>query len=341
MKRIMAVCDVDPFYADRFAEFANEKGKTPFTAVAFGSMAKLHAFAKQHPVEILLAGDGVTEADLEDLKVGQVVRLSETGLKEKYKKEEGEIPVVYKYQSSEAVLREVMACYQVKPDQAPMMAVGLKSEVIGVCSPVNRCGKSGFCITLGQVMARDRKVLYLNLEEYSGLSRLTGIQYDSTLSDLIYDYRRGEYSRMRLSTVLYNWGELDYVPPAAYAEDLAELKGEELAALVAQIAEEGMYHVILLDLGQLCRGTEALLELCSIIYTPTKEDCVSAAKMEEWKQFLIRSGRGSVWERVHLLKLPMPGSVRQPGVYLEQLLWGEVGDYVRTLLKGGMGGRRS
>lgn len=335
MKRIMAVCDVDPFYAERFAEFANEKGRTPFTVVAFGSMAKLHAFAEQQPVEILLAGDGVTEADLEGVKVKQIVRLSETGLKEKFQKGEMEVPVVYKYQSSEAVLREVMACYQVKPEQIPLMAVGVKSEVIGVYSPVNRCGKSGFCLTYGQVLARERKVLYLNLEEYSGFSRLTGMQYDSTLSDLIYDYLRGEYSRMRLGTVLYNWGGLDYIPPAAYAEDLSELKGEELAELVTRIAEEGIYDVILLDLGQLGQGMTALLELCSVIYTPTKEDCVSAAKLEEWKQFLMYSGRNEIWDRVHLLKLPMPGSVRQPGVYLEQLLWGEVGDYVRSLLKGG------
>lgn len=334
MKRIMAVCDVDPFYAERFAEFANEKGKTPFTVVAFGSMAKLHAFADEQPVELLLAGDGVTEADLEGLKVGQVVRLSETGLKEKSGKEGTEIPVVYKYQSTEAVLREVMACYHIKPEQIPLTAVGMKSEVIGVCSPVNRCGKSGFCLTFGQIMARERKVLYLNLEEYSGLSRLTGVQYDSTLSDLIYDYRRGEYSRMRLGTVLYNWGGLDYVPPVAYAEDLDEIKGDELAELVARIAEEGMYDVILLDFGKLGREAGALLELCSTIYTPTREDCVSAAKLEEWKQFLIYSGRSSVWERVQLLKLPVPGSIRQPGIYLEQLLWGEVGDYVRTLLKG-------
>ena len=34
MKRIMAVYDVDPFYADRFAEFVNRKETVPFTAVA-------------------------------------------------------------------------------------------------------------------------------------------------------------------------------------------------------------------------------------------------------------------------------------------------------------------
>ena len=35
MKQIMGVYDADPFYADRFVEFANQKEQIPFTAVAF------------------------------------------------------------------------------------------------------------------------------------------------------------------------------------------------------------------------------------------------------------------------------------------------------------------
>lgn len=338
MKRIMAVCDVDPFYAERFAEFVNEKGKTPFTVVAFGSMAKLHAFTEQQDVEILLAGDGVTDEDLEELKVGQVVRLSETGLAGESGKDGVPIPVVYKYQSSEAVLREVMSCYQVRPEQMPVMAVGLKSEVIGIYSPVNRCGKSSFGITLGQVMARDARVLYLNFEEYSGLSQLTGEKYKASLSDLIYYCRQGEYNRMKLGAVLYNLGGMDYVPPVAYAEDLSELGGEELAALVTRIAREGTYDVILLDMGHPGKGMGPLLELCTTVYTPIKEDCVSAAKLEEWRQYLHRSGQDILWEKVRLLKLPAPSGIRQSETYLERLLWGEMGDFVRNLLRGGSGG---
>lgn len=337
MKRIMAVYDVNPFYAERFAEFANEKGKIPFTVMAFGSLTKLRAFAEKQMVELLLAGDGVSQEDLEGLKVGQIVRLSETGVREISKKDGAELPVVYKYQSSDAVLREVMACYQVKPEQLPFMAAGMRSEVIGVYSPVGRCGKSSFCMTLGQVMARDTKVLCLNLEAYSGLARMMGETYDSTLSDLIYYYRQGEYSRLRLGSAVYSRGGLDYVPPAAYAEDLLELDGGELAALVARIAGDGGYDVILLDMGQLLRGTDALLELCGTIYTPVKEDWLSAEKVEEWHRYLAHSGREDIWDRVHLLKLPASNHAGPPEVYLEKLLWGDMGDYVRALLKGGKG----
>lgn len=369
MKRIMAIYDVDPFYADRFAEFANQREAMPFVAVAFTSISRLKSFAEQQPVELLLVGDEVSEEELEGVNAGQIVRLSGSGVSGrisgtgngrtgfsgvKSRQDAGtgsemaasdkgarEIPVVYKYQSSDAVLREVMACYQVWPEQALQAAVGIKSSVIGVYSPVNRCGKSGFCMTLGQIMAKDARVLCINLEEYSAMASLTGSEYRTDLSDLMYYYRQGEYNRMRLGAVVHRWGELEYVPPVTYAEDLAEVTGEELAGLTAQIASDGNYDVILLDLGTLGRSAEPLLELCSVIYAPVKEDCISAAKISAWKEYLHRSGRLRLWEKVRLLKLPAPSGIRQAETYLEQLLWGEMGDFARNLMKGMNGGARS
>lgn len=333
MERIMGVYDADPFYAERFAEVANQREQIPFTVVAFTSIARLEAFTREQPLEVLLIGDEVNKESLSQVKARQMIRLSETR-----GSETKEAPAVYKYQASDAVLREVMACYQVQPERIPLTTVGVKSMVMGVYSPVNRCGKTGFALTLGQILAREARVLLLSLEEHSGLSRLTKTVYEKSLSDLIYDYRQGEYTRICLGAVVHNWGGMDYVPPAAYAEDLAEIQGSELAKLTAQIAADGVYDVILVDIGHLGRGVEPLLELCDVIYTPVKEDCVSVAKLEAWQDYLGESGRAYLWERVRILKLPRPSAVWQAETYLEQLLWGEMGDFIRNLLKGQEGG---
>ena len=54
MKHILAVYDVDPVYAARFAEVVNQKEKIPFEVVAFSSIERLRAFAAEHPVKLLL-----------------------------------------------------------------------------------------------------------------------------------------------------------------------------------------------------------------------------------------------------------------------------------------------
>ena len=90
MKRIMAVYDADPFYADRFAEFVNQK-EAAFHAVAFTSLARLRAFSEQQRIEMLLVGDEVEEEALEGIRAEQLIRLGETGFPGK------EAKTVYKY----------------------------------------------------------------------------------------------------------------------------------------------------------------------------------------------------------------------------------------------------
>ena len=87
-------------------------------------------------------------------------------------------------------------------------------------------------------------------------------------------------------------------------------------------------------MGGFCGGSEELLGICDVVYVPVKDDVVSTAKLEEWKTYLNRSGRSAVWEKLRFLKLPEPGPLPARESYLEQLLWGQLGDYVRQLLKG-------
>jgi len=326
VRRIMAVCDADSCYAGRFAEVANRVKSIPFEVVAFTSLARLKEFTEKEQVELLLVGDNAEEADLTDVKVERVIRLSEEGTVK------DDRPAIYKYQSSDSVLREVMACCQVWEQPFTSQTVRSKSRVLGVYSPLSRCGKTSFAFTLGKVLAQNGKALLLSLEECSGLSKLTATVYGSTLSDVLYYYRQGEYSRLRLSSSIYSWGGLDYVPPVTYAEDLAGLRGTEVAGLVGAIAADGMYEAIVVDLGHFTGGIEDTLMLCDLIYMPVKEDAVASAKLEEWKDYLNASGRDCLWEKIRLLKLPRPRLAYSCETYLEQLLWGEFGDFVRELV---------
>lgn len=325
MKKIMAVYDIDFRYADRLAEFANQREQVPFRVVAFTSLEKLKEFAQRETIDLLLIGDGVEKEQLAEIPAVQTVWLSENGVAE-----EGEA-VVYKYQASDSLLREVMSWYQPQEIPALMTVTGRRSRITGVYSPVGRCGKTSFALTLGQVLAREEKVLYITLEEFSGLSALTGTVYTGGLSDLLYYYTQREYSPVRLGSVTYNWGELDYIPPVTYAEDKSGIHPEVFAGLIQRIASDGVYEELILDVGVFCGGSEELLGICDVVYVPVKDDVVSTAKLEEWKAYLKRSGRGMIWEKLRFLKLPEPGPLPARESYLEQLLWSELGDFVREL----------
>ena len=327
MKHILAVYDVDPVYAARFAEVVNQKEKIPFEVVAFSSIERLRAFAAEHPVKLLLLGEHVPAEEKESIRAEKVILLSDNG----GKPVSPSVPCVYKYQSSDAIVREVMTWYGESPGELPEVSGRGLAKVLGVYSPVGRCLKTSFALTMGKLLAQEERVLYLNLEEFSGLSVLMKEEYKSDLSDLLYFYNGGSYNSLRLSSVVHTMGELDYIPPVTYAEDKNGIRQEVFSGLVQRIAADGTYEELILDVGGFCGGSEELLGICDVVYVPVKDDVVSTAKLEEWKTYLNRSGRSAVWEKLRFLKLPEPGPLPARESYLEQLLWSDLGDFVREL----------
>ncbi|MGL5435898.1 MAG: hypothetical protein ACRDBO_10940, partial [Lachnospiraceae bacterium] len=222
--------------------------------------------------------------------------------------------------------------YQMQASQCLDTISGISSRIIGVYSPVNRCGKTGFCLTLGRILAKDNRVLYISLEENSGFSRLTGRDYKTCLSDFIYYFRqRGEHG-ISLGAFVYSLDELDYIPPAAYGEDLALLTIQELEQILAYTGRCGGYDTIIVDFAQFGKGIEQLFSLCSHLYIPVLDDRISQAKLEEWQHFLEYSGQGNLWGQMEMIRVP-PQREDPVDSVLDQLLWGETGGYIRRLLQ--------
>ena len=190
MKRnIFAVCDLEVDYALNFMDYMNRKKNIPFEIQAFTSVENLIAYGKQTHIELLLISGRAMCREVRDLDIGKIIILSE-GV---HPPELDQYPSVYKYQSSSDVLREVMACYGAeKKTVADQIAVLKKTtEIIGIFSPLGRCLKTSFALTLGQILAKERAVLYLNMEEYSGFEELFEKEYPYTLSDLLYFVKQG------------------------------------------------------------------------------------------------------------------------------------------------------
>lgn len=329
MEKVMAVYDVDVSYGERFADVVNQKAKTPFTVIPFTSMEALREYGDKHDIEILLIGSGVPKKQIDGVKARSVVTLAEGEIVPA----DGSYPSVYKYQSTDSVVREVMSYYCEKP-QPLFVAVGRRARVIGVYSPVGRCLKTSLALTMGQQLARDGKVLYISFEVFAGFGTLVGGECRGDLSDVLYFFRQEDFGVMRLKSMVYNWKDMDYIPPVKYPEDLEQLTGEEAAVLLERSAAECGYEYVIVDVGQAVLNIGPVLEVCDVVYMPVKEDCVSSAKLEELEEYLRVSGRERLKERIQRVKLPYHSSFGRKDTYMEQLLWGELGDYVRKLLKG-------
>ena len=86
-------------------DYLNEKRSTPFEVQAFTNVESLKEFAAEQEIEILLISTRAMCNEIRELPISRVVILSEG---EQFQETDLEYPFVYKYQSSDQLISEVM-----------------------------------------------------------------------------------------------------------------------------------------------------------------------------------------------------------------------------------------
>ncbi|MCI8454483.1 MAG: hypothetical protein HFE84_07705 [Lachnospiraceae bacterium] len=329
MKKIMAVYDEDPFYAERLSDYINRKERGIFKAQAFTSKESLAEYSRGHEIDVLLTGDVSDFEGTDTISTRQKLYL--TG------DEHTAGPnCIYKYQSGDDIIREVMAVYCELPEAAAIFP-GLKEkgkQIVGIYSPVNRCGKTSLALAVGQLLAKEEKVLFVCLDSFTGFTGLIDECWKRDLSDLIYYYKQGRYNAIRLNSVIYYLGDMAWLPPIRFPEDFNQISSGEMAEMMAQILKGSDYETLVLDIGDYGKQVTPLLEICQMVYMPVREDAVSRAKLREFEEYLEAAGKRGLKEKLQELHVPIMTGLKRMEHFPQELLWGDMGDFVRKLLKG-------
>ncbi|MDO4634281.1 MAG: hypothetical protein Q4B01_10525 [Eubacteriales bacterium] len=328
-KQNLAICDLEVRYAYNLMEYMAQRQRIPFELLVFAEVESLLVFAKDHAIDLLLISERMMCEEIRQLKSGKILILSEGGALEEYQ----DYPMIYKYQPSDRLVSEVMTYCAKETSQPIGAALNRNAQILGVYSPVRRCGKTCFALTLGQILARNRSVIYLNMEAYAGFERLTGQEFASDLSDVMYFIRQKQGNLLyKLHSATLHLGRMDYLPPAFSAADLKEVKIQEWNTLLTDLTRIGGYDTVILDVGDTIEDVYALLENCTRIYSPMTGDLVARGKIEQYEKLLREMEYEELLERTQYLRLPFAEPASGGTYFLEQLVQGEMGNYVRKLL---------
>ena len=240
-KSIFAVCDLEASYACNLMDYLNEKRTTPFEVQAFTNVASLEKFARENEIEILLISTRAMCNEIRDLPIRRTIILSEGETLQDLE----EYPFVYKYQSSDQILSEVMEYYVDDHPKPHILTLGTrKTQVYGIYSPIGRTKKTSFALALGEILAEAKQVLYLKFEEFSGFEYLFDVSYKTDLSHLIYFARQREGNLIyKLNSVVQTFHELQYIPPVMSPADIRDVSGQEWIDFIKELISYGEYDV--------------------------------------------------------------------------------------------------
>ena len=204
-------------------------------------------------------------------------------------------------------------------------------SVLLVSQPLyERCLQTTFSFTLGQLLARKNKVLYLNFECFSGLGKMLRQEFQSDLSDLIYFLHNGDGRfPYRLEGMTQKVNGLDYIPPAFSCLDLQRVEKEEWMALLDELGQSGLYDYVILDLSEVVNGLFDILKRCFRVYTIVREDGFAAAKQAHYEELLTCLNHEDILENTRKCRLPL---FRQLPQDLENLTRGELAELVQKLI---------
>lgn len=328
-KNILAVCDGEAEYAAHFVDYLSQpeiREGFPFEVQAFSEGGAAENFCRKNDVQLLLISQPIYETEKKWDAQNVLVLTEDNG-------GPPEVPCIKKYQPMESVVRRILELSADTGILFPAAATDRPGsmKLIGIYSPVKRCLQTTFSFTLGQLLARKRKVLYLNFESFSGLGTMMKRDFQTDLSDLIY-FLHNKDGRFpyRLEGMAQKVNGLDVVPPAFSALDLQNVEKEEWLELFTELERSGQYEYVILDLSEGIRGLFDILQKCVRVYTIIRDDGFAAAKQAQYEELLCCLKYDDILQKTRKCRLPLFRSLPQE---LENMTRGELAEMVDRLIR--------
>lgn len=342
-QKIFAVCDMEETYAFRMAEYIADKVPMPYTLHLFTKTDELQPFLERQEISILLIAESAIrqlkiKPDITNVFVLQegVHENGQAGSRECERTAEPEMDKDYKYinkyQNPEKIICEMLEqVTELEGWGEKRNAQGLKMKLVGIYSPVRRCLQTTFALTMGQLLSREHKVLYLNFECYSGFSRMLHREFPADMLDMLYYFNCAkEKLSIRLPSIVQNINGLDFIPPGEANLDMQGITGEKWIELLEAIEKISDYEYLILDLTDGMNGLFELLSLCYKIYTITKDDSFAMAKMNQYEKILQLNGLNDIADKTVKCRFPFFEKIPSD---LSLMTHGELAGYVKAIIK--------
>lgn len=334
-KGIVAIYEEDIYYANRLMDFLNAQEEFLLETVVFSKKESLQEYLSEHQITILLLSEWMDRSDLKNEHIKYKIVLCEGIL---VKEEETE-QVINKYQSAEHIMREILAFYVSKetlPFAYRYLPQYRNCEMISVYSPCGGSSKTTTAFVMAQVLSESKKVLYLNLEMFSGITFQSFQEVSSGLSDFIYYLKQRKSNlAMKLQALVRKEGGVDLLYPAEHYNDLYALDIQDIQLLLEELQSATAYDVVIFDIGFMSDAILELLEASCCIYMPFSVSKRNQQKEERFFRFLKEEGKGYIKEKCRQIKVPVDLAVEEETYLLSKSKDSVIGNYLKEMLSGG------
>lgn len=317
---LLAICDGDEIFLNRLADYLHLRKAVPFRVQLFSNTTRLREAIRKSPAHLLLISETLYEPSLQKLCTHLLLLKITTSPPLEH------LDYIPKFQSVDKTISQILTYYETKTGTLPYPKKQDDTVLIGIYSPVKRCLQTSFALLLGQLLSQKAKVLYLNFETFSGFSNCFKKE-TADLSDLLYFLKHDpDKFIFKLSGMVQSMNGLHIIPAALSFIDLASIPCKQWETLLQEIKNSCQYEYIVLDLSDYIQGLFELLRMCQKVYTITREEGISQAKIRQYEKVLTELSFSDVLEKTITCRFPEFQNLPQN---LENLPYSDMAAYIK------------
>ncbi len=241
-------------------------------------------------------------------------------------------PFIFRYQQGPEILRQAFQIYE-KESNKNLVCWCKTADLAmtAVYAPGGHELQLPFSLAYASLCGEEKKVLYLNLAEFTGMGQLFAEEEGENFSDLVYGIRhRKAKFQLCLQSVLHHAETFDYVQPPGSPQDLYEAQEEDVAVLLTLLREQTEYELVVWNCGTWNQAVAQVMEHSSSIICLTKENMFGKYRKAEFDQFLEKGKWKKLQEKIKCISLQAGlGGLIQEADLFAQLRNGEFGEQVK------------
>lgn len=235
---------------------------------------------------------------------------------------------VFKYRSAANLLQTILGYLEVNKKVSMQES---STCLVSLYTPVKRSSQTILGITISHILSQKGRILYLNLEGYSGFYERFPETYSKDISDFIYSfYHSKEKFPFYTTNFIYRMGEVDVIPPVLNPINLQEISGEMWKQVLGALIESAMYEFIIVDASDFVQGIFDILQMSRVIISTSQSDAQSERKWQQYQKLLEGLGLEDILGKSH--KVVIPNGMEIPS-NMERYMPGMFSDYAENLLR--------
>lgn len=311
---ICVIYDSDESYAKRLMSVINDDNDIPYNAQVFTKENDLDMYLKERKADMLMISEEAYEYDSGRVGSKTVVLCEEDEDADVINaKREDELVGVCKYQPSYQILQSVMK-YE-KKDKAITSG---RLKVIGVYG-FDSSKRMMLSLAIARILSERASTLFVSFESFSCLGNILKCDSSENLSDALYAFRQNHNQfHKNISNSISHYDRLDYIPEADCAEDVADIKSQEIGTFIQGVGRELGYTYVVVDIGDSIRMPWGVLDCCDEYYITYGEDNIENIRIRNFEKYMIEQGMDNISEKLNKVRVDV-----QPDIPVEDI-WGKL-----------------